>query len=217
MTTNRVPIERPALTMITPRAIELFAELERAARARRRAVDCTIAENGYCTTACRACRLWFDLHDQIHVALRLRPWQWPCLPRNPYPPGSPNARNWRPGTEAEELSKSARRGAPAPWHHRSKRGHLMPTLRADAAVSSDRRRAARPPVRRGDDRDPCRVASLPPRQPIRLPRRRGGGARAPARSRRRRGAPDHHGRATALLRPACRHATRFGASADVPS
>jgi hypothetical protein len=45
MTTNRTPIRRPLLTAITPRAIELFAELESARRARRRAVDCTISEH----------------------------------------------------------------------------------------------------------------------------------------------------------------------------
>jgi hypothetical protein len=103
MTTNRTPIERPTLTMISPRALELFAELERARRARRRAVDCTISEQGLCTTDCRACRRWFELHDQLHVVLRLRPWQWPCIPRNPYPPGSPGARDWRPDTEQKEL------------------------------------------------------------------------------------------------------------------
>jgi hypothetical protein len=117
MTTNRTPIQRPTLTMISPRALELFAELERVRRARRRAADCTIAESGYCTTDCRACRRWFDLHDELHIELRLRPWQWPCLPRNPYPPGSPKARDWRPGTEPEELwnlLNEVRRAAVAP-------------------------------------------------------------------------------------------------------
>ena len=46
MTTNRTPIQRPALTMISPRALELFAELELARRARRRAVDCAVSEYG---------------------------------------------------------------------------------------------------------------------------------------------------------------------------
>jgi hypothetical protein len=103
MTTNRTPIQRPALTMITPHAIELFAELERSRRARRHAVDCTISEQGLCKSECRACRQWWDLHNELHVELRLKPWQWPCIPKNPYPPGSPGAREWRPGTEQEEL------------------------------------------------------------------------------------------------------------------
>jgi hypothetical protein len=94
MTTNRTPIQRPARTVVSPRALELFAELERARRARKRAVDCTI--------------------DALHTELRLKPWQWPCLPRNPYPPGSPTARGWRPGQEQQELwdlLDKARRGA----------------------------------------------------------------------------------------------------------
>jgi hypothetical protein len=117
VTTNRTPIQRPALTMISAQTLKLFAELERARRARSAAVDCTISEYGLCTTDCRACRRWFDLHDQLHIELRLNPWQWPCLPRNPYPPGSPKARDWRPGTEAaglwgllnEALKEAARR------------------------------------------------------------------------------------------------------------
>jgi hypothetical protein len=116
MTTNRTPMQRPALTMISPRAIELFAELERARRARRRAVDCTLSEHGLCTTDCRACRRWFDLHAELHTELRLKPWQWLCLPRNPYPLGSPQARDWRPGAEQAELWEllnEARRAAVA--------------------------------------------------------------------------------------------------------
>jgi hypothetical protein len=116
MSTNRTPIARPALTMITPRAIELFSELERSRRARKHAVDCTISEQGLCTANCRACRLWWDAHAALHTELRLRPWVWPCLPRNPYPPGSPGAREWRPGTEQEELRdllNAARRAAVA--------------------------------------------------------------------------------------------------------
>jgi hypothetical protein len=103
MTTNRTPIQRPALTMISPRALELFAELELARRARRRAVDCAVSEYGLCTADCRACTRWYDLHDELHRELGLRPWQWPCLPRNPYPSGSSAGRNWRPGTEQEAL------------------------------------------------------------------------------------------------------------------
>jgi len=117
MPTNRTPIARRPAVQITPRALDLFAELERARRARRRAVDCTIAETGYCTTNCRACRLWFDAHAELHAELRLKLWQWPCLPKNPYPPGSPNARDWHPGTEPQELwnlLNEARQAAVAP-------------------------------------------------------------------------------------------------------
>jgi hypothetical protein len=101
--TRRTPLVRRSAVQISPRALELFVELERARRARRHAVDCTISEQGLCTTDCRACRRWWDLHDELHVELRLNPWQWPCIPRNPYPPGSPKARDWHPDTEQEEL------------------------------------------------------------------------------------------------------------------
>jgi hypothetical protein len=88
---------------ITARALELFVESERAARARRRATDCTIGQYGHCMTDCRACRAWFAAHSKLHFELKLTPWFWPCLPRNPYPPGSPGARDWRPDAEQEQL------------------------------------------------------------------------------------------------------------------
>ena len=104
--TKRIPIARQATPQqLTPHAIELFAELERARRARQRSVmvDCTITKHGHCTGDCRLCQRWDDLHDQIHRELKLRPWQWPCLPCNPFPPNSARARAWRPGGEQQAL------------------------------------------------------------------------------------------------------------------
>jgi hypothetical protein len=118
MSTNRTPIRRAAPTVISRRALELFAELERARRARRRAVDCAVGPYGHCKTdECGACRRWWDAHAELHTELGLQPWQWPCLPRNPHPPGSAGARDWRPGTEPAELWKlmdEARRADVAP-------------------------------------------------------------------------------------------------------
>jgi hypothetical protein len=102
MSTKRVPVSRPAVQMITARAVELFRDLERANRARKRAIDCTISEFGRCTTDCRACRRWADAHDDLHSELKLPPWFWPCLPHNPYPPGSPRARAWEAAEAPEE-------------------------------------------------------------------------------------------------------------------
>jgi hypothetical protein len=42
-------------------------------------------------------------HDQLCDELQMPPWRWPCIPRNPYPPNSPGAREWRPDREAQEL------------------------------------------------------------------------------------------------------------------
>jgi hypothetical protein len=114
--TRRTPIARQAARpLITPRAIELFAELERARRARALAVDCSVSKHGYCATRhCRVCQRWLDLHAELHTELRLPPWAWPCLPRNPYPPGSPEAKKWRPGDaqkKLQDLLNEARRAA----------------------------------------------------------------------------------------------------------
>jgi hypothetical protein len=100
--TRRVPLARRATAQISARAVELFRDLERANRARKRAIDCTISEFGRCTADCRACRRWADAHDDLHSELKLPPWFWPCLPHNPYPPGSPRARAWEAAEAPEE-------------------------------------------------------------------------------------------------------------------
>jgi hypothetical protein len=101
--TKRTPIARqPMPQQITPRAIALFTQLERARRARKHA-DCIDTKQGLCSGECAVCELWYDLHDQIHRELRFRPWQWPCLPFNPYPPNSPGWMAWRPGGARQAL------------------------------------------------------------------------------------------------------------------
>jgi hypothetical protein len=118
--TRRTPIARHVVqSSITPRAIAIFTELERAQRARKRTVDCTISEQGLCTTDCRTCRRRFDLHAELHSELRLKPWAWPCVGRNPFPPNSPEAQACRPGSEQQalwDLLDAARGAQPTKEH-----------------------------------------------------------------------------------------------------
>jgi hypothetical protein len=112
--TKRNPIRRPAVQPVSPRALELYAELRRAMRARQRATDCTLSEYGHCTAECRACEAWWDAHNALHSELKLKPWLWPCLPRCPYPLGTPRARAWRPSDAQRELQdqlEAARKAA----------------------------------------------------------------------------------------------------------
>jgi hypothetical protein len=105
--TRRVPLARQvAGPIITPKAIEIYAELQRVARARRRATDCTISKFSKCS-GCRTCETWWDLQDALHRELGLPVWIWPCVPRNPYPPGSLEARAWRPSPTQQKTSGSA--------------------------------------------------------------------------------------------------------------
>jgi hypothetical protein len=113
--TRRTPIARRAALQITARAIALFEQLERVRR-QRRGSTCVVRDNpsGYCTAECQACESWFDLMDALHSELGLRPWFWPCLPQNPYPPGTPASRDWRPGGNQLKLWQAldqARRAA----------------------------------------------------------------------------------------------------------
>jgi hypothetical protein len=78
MTTNRTPIQRPALTMISPRAVELFEAMGK--------LRCTCAPrdwNGkyWKHQQCAGCARWYDFHDELHRELGCEPWQWPCVSR----------------------------------------------------------------------------------------------------------------------------------------
>src|SRR6266536_602151 len=106
--TRREPLRRPAVQQISARAVEIYAELRRAARARRRAADCSVSRHGHCNAECAACRAWWDAHDALCTEIRLPPWQWPCVGRCPFPPGSPRARKWRPGGAQRELQEKVR-------------------------------------------------------------------------------------------------------------
>ena len=74
MTTNRTPIQRPALTMITPRAIDLYITMGR--------LRCTCPSPKPVTQGpCSGCARWYDLHDDLHRELGCQPWEWPCVAR----------------------------------------------------------------------------------------------------------------------------------------
>src|SRR5262245_59547049 len=105
MPSIRTPLYRSTVEpRITPPALEIFAEIERARKSRRRALDCRVrSAAGYCDTSCNACRRWYDLHKQLHTALGLPVWIWPCVPRCPFPPGSDGARAWRPDGDQQAL------------------------------------------------------------------------------------------------------------------
>jgi hypothetical protein len=112
--TKRNPIRRLLVQPVSLRALELYGTLRRAARARRRATDCTISKYGRCTAECCACEAWSGAHAELHSELRLAPWIWPCLPRCPWPPGSAAAKKWRPSDAQRELQdqlEAARRAA----------------------------------------------------------------------------------------------------------
>ena len=116
--TKRTRIARPAIRQFSPRALALFEQLERARR-QRRAATCIVGNNpsGYCNAECPACRTWYDLHNQLHIELGLMSWEWLCLPRNPYPPGTSVSRNWRPGEQQalwQLLDEARRRRSPQP-------------------------------------------------------------------------------------------------------
>jgi hypothetical protein len=78
--TRRTPISRiGTLLQITSRALELFEATEKGRR-KRRAAGCVVGVYGQCRMECGACQTWAAAHSELHSELRLRPWQWPCLP-----------------------------------------------------------------------------------------------------------------------------------------
>jgi hypothetical protein len=113
--TKRTPIARQANLQVTPHALALFAATEKASR-QRRAASCVANLYGYCSMECGACQDWANAHSELHKELGLRPWEWPCLPVCPHPPGSSAAQDWSPsGPELQfwQTLERARRAAMA--------------------------------------------------------------------------------------------------------
>jgi hypothetical protein len=94
--TRRTPIARIGAPLsISARALELFKATERARR-RRRGAACVVNTYGLCRMECPACQAWSTAHDELHREFALKPWQWPCLPICPHPPGTQASREWEP-------------------------------------------------------------------------------------------------------------------------
>jgi hypothetical protein len=74
VTTNRTPINRPALTTVTPRALDLYESMGK--------LKCSCPSPKPPTQGpCAACAAWYDLHADLHDELQCEPWQWPCVGR----------------------------------------------------------------------------------------------------------------------------------------
>jgi hypothetical protein len=107
--TKRIPLARQTTpARITSRAVEIFTAMERARASRRRDdIGCRVnAATGMCKSSdpgCRACAERWRLHGALHSELGMKPWQWPALPQNPYPPSSAAAKLWQPDPEALAL------------------------------------------------------------------------------------------------------------------
>jgi hypothetical protein len=81
MTTNRTPIQRPALTMISARAVDLYVAMGK--------LRCTCPVPKPPTVGpCPGCAAWYDLHAELHDELRCELWEWPCVARQPKRAGS---------------------------------------------------------------------------------------------------------------------------------
>jgi hypothetical protein len=107
MTTNRTPIQRPALTMITPRAVELFVAMGK--------LRCTCPPPSPKRSPCPGCERWYDLHADLHDELQCKPWEWPCVARqSPKRAGSPTWNETIAATMTALQEAARRRAAPSP-------------------------------------------------------------------------------------------------------
>ena len=92
---------------ITPRAIELYAEMGR--------LRCSCPSPKPPTQdPCPGCAHWYDLHAELHVELRRKPWEWPCVPRQS--PRGAGSHCWNEDIAARmtALNEAVRRRAAAP-------------------------------------------------------------------------------------------------------
>ena len=110
MTTNRTPINRPAVAQISDRALDLFEAMGR--------LRCTCPSpkpptQGY-RAPCPGCERWYDLHADLHDELQCQPWEWPCISRlSPKHAGSPTMSQSAPALMAalKEAAKARRTAA----------------------------------------------------------------------------------------------------------
>lgn len=82
MTTNRTPIGRPPISRITPRAVELFKQMQ------------ALPDGDE----------WWRLHSELHRELQLKLWEWPAIEAPDQPnfyPESTAGGQWHP--EAQRL------------------------------------------------------------------------------------------------------------------
>jgi hypothetical protein len=102
--TKRTPINRPpAGGQITPETIALFDAMRRC--------KCVCSERDM-GGECAGCRRWWELHDQLHAALKLKPWDWPATqnPRSNWVIPEAQER-WRKLDAASREARRARRRA----------------------------------------------------------------------------------------------------------
>lgn len=99
MTTNRIPIGRPPVTQITPKAIAAFRKMRRLeARCTCEPIDW--GGKYYEHEQCKTCEQWWEQNAILCSELRLKPWEWPAYERpdaeSPYPEGSEARKNHKP-------------------------------------------------------------------------------------------------------------------------
>jgi hypothetical protein len=135
--TKRTPIARTSTPPITPHVLELFERTE-VARGQRCAaiIRCDSNEFGYCRMTCSPCLDWSNAHSELHEVLGLKPWFWPCLPFDPFPPGSPKSQDWGPSKSEWELWQTLER-------ERARRAALAGA--PDASVRSESTITTSPP------------------------------------------------------------------------
>jgi hypothetical protein len=74
MPTTRTPIIRfPKAPHITPRAVDLFARMQRCF------CTCEPDRDWVHLGRCSGCERWWSLHNELSNELQCRPWESPCI------------------------------------------------------------------------------------------------------------------------------------------
>jgi hypothetical protein len=70
MVTNRTPRQAQVKTKVTPRAVELFRQMQTLP-------SCTCCAPR--VRRCQSCDMWWDLHRELNAELNLAPWEFPAV------------------------------------------------------------------------------------------------------------------------------------------
>jgi hypothetical protein len=75
--TRRVPLDRPPVAQITPRAVDIYIAMGK--------LRCTCAppppDEYWKHKMCVGCERWYDLHGLLDDELGCEPWEWPVVAR----------------------------------------------------------------------------------------------------------------------------------------
>jgi hypothetical protein len=108
MPTNRTPIHRPPRRRISPRAVELFREMQALPHC-----SCLWGPMYWDRVECASCDRWWSLQNNLCRELELKPWEFPAVSTHPIILHGP-IHGWLHDAAPRELKAGRNQDEPGP-------------------------------------------------------------------------------------------------------